>query len=160
MCNFCNATFTDKLSKKIRPVNTSVWQVETATTIKEFSNAWNVSANIWLRYFVYMRLGEYSRVVRTFLTFIVSAFWHGFFPGYYLSFLTWPWMLHAERRLHKRFASSMVPRFCKVCFKIVAWAVTQLAIDYAALGFHFLLFRETLDAWSSLWWMHLILIFC
>lgn len=42
---------------------------------------WNMSTMVWLRYVVYERWRTVAGV------FFFSAFWHGFYAGYYLTFL-------------------------------------------------------------------------
>lgn len=47
---------------------------------------WNMGANRWLRYYVYMRVtpfGQTGGMKSTMITYSVSALWHGFYPGYY-----------------------------------------------------------------------------
>jgi lysophospholipid acyltransferase len=57
---------------------------------KELIANWNVSVHLWLKYYVYLRLldknkkGSNSKAAL--LTFIVSGFWHGLYPGYAVFF--------------------------------------------------------------------------
>lgn len=61
--------------------------------IKYFSSAWNMSVADWLRNYVFMRSLPTSKnrskgIARaTLTTFIVSAIWHGFYPGFMMFFL-------------------------------------------------------------------------
>ena len=54
---------------------------------------WNMSIHFWLKYNVYIRVlssnGPFrnNRVMASFITFIFSAIWHGFYPSYYVSFV-------------------------------------------------------------------------
>ena len=54
---------------------------------------WNNSIHIWLKYNVYTRvLGSSGRfknnkIIASFITYVFSALWHGFYPSYYVSFL-------------------------------------------------------------------------
>lgn len=48
-------------------------------------DAWNKGTNLWLRYVMYERA---SPKYNTVMTYTLSAFWHGFYPGYYVTFLT------------------------------------------------------------------------
>lgn len=50
--------------------------------LRESIEAWNMGTNRWLRMIVYERVNKYS----TILTYALSAVWHGFYPGYYLTF--------------------------------------------------------------------------
>ena len=53
---------------------------------------WNNSIHVWLKYNVYTRVigssGKFkdNKIIAAFITYAVSAFWHGFYPSYYVSF--------------------------------------------------------------------------
>lgn len=55
--------------------------------IRNGINCWNTGTNAWLRYVVYERMEKYEKY-KTLCTFLLSAIWHGFYPGYYLCFTT------------------------------------------------------------------------
>ncbi len=51
---------------------------------------WNIKTNTWLRNYVYLRVtprGKKPGFRASLVTFTTSAFWHGMYPGYYLSFV-------------------------------------------------------------------------
>lgn len=56
-----------------------------STNIRDAINSWNCGTNRWLRMIVYERV---PKKYGTILTFTLSAVWHGFYPGYYLTFAT------------------------------------------------------------------------
>ena len=52
---------------------------------------WNNSIHIWLKYNVFIRVlsskkFKNNKVMASFITFIFSAIWHGFYPSYFFSF--------------------------------------------------------------------------
>lgn len=51
----------------------------------------------WLRKCVYERVRSNGQ----FITFMVSAFWHGFYGGYYFSFFLWFAMVHLAQLVFK-----------------------------------------------------------
>ncbi len=64
-------------------------EVEFAQNSHAYVGGWNVRTSKWLRDYVYLRIsprgtkpGPYASLG----TFIFSAVWHGFYPGYYLTF--------------------------------------------------------------------------
>ena len=63
----------------------------TSNRVKDFLASWNISTHLWLKYYVYLRLlnnknhGS-TNAFATFMTFLVSAIWHGFYPGFYSFF--------------------------------------------------------------------------
>ena len=57
--------------------------------VRELMQNWNMGVQRWLRDYVYMRQVRpdgrplwYANI----MTYMVSAMWHGFYPGYYLTF--------------------------------------------------------------------------
>eukprot|EP00658_Telonema_sp_P-2_P034158 TRINITY_DN2495_c0_g1_i10.p1 TRINITY_DN2495_c0_g1~~TRINITY_DN2495_c0_g1_i10.p1 ORF type:complete len:513 (+),score=105.19 TRINITY_DN2495_c0_g1_i10:258-1796(+) len=51
------------------------------------SKAWNQKTQVWLQTYTYFRVpgGRFAQLMSTYA---VSAFWHGFYPGFYLAFFT------------------------------------------------------------------------
>lgn len=79
-----------------RVSNCSMLAVETAPHMTDVTNNWNMGVNNWLKNYVYFRVEAPSAIVRlgvpskTFTNLVTkatSAFWHGFYPSYYLFFL-------------------------------------------------------------------------
>lgn len=64
--------------------NVSAAGYELSTSFKGSIDAWNKGTTRWLRMVVYERTGNY----KTALTFGLSALWHGFYPGYYITAVT------------------------------------------------------------------------
>lgn len=71
--------------------NMDIIGFEFAPSIREASRAWNKGTQNWLERYVYSRTGNSLMA-----TYFVSAFWHGFYPGYYLFFMSRTWCLHAD----------------------------------------------------------------
>jgi lysophospholipid acyltransferase len=70
--------------------NINPWEVELAQNTRAYLGGWNINTNNWLRNYVYLRVtprGKKPGFRATLATFTTSAFWHGFYPGYYLSFV-------------------------------------------------------------------------
>jgi lysophospholipid acyltransferase len=58
-----------------------------AENMSQASKAWNQKTQVWLQTYTYRRFpgGRFGQLMATYA---VSAYWHGFYPGYYLSFFT------------------------------------------------------------------------
>lgn len=70
--------------------NVDPWKVETAQNPRGYLAGWNMNTNNWLRNYVYLRVtprGKKPGFRASLTTFVTSAFWHGFYPGYYLTFI-------------------------------------------------------------------------
>ncbi len=76
--------------------NCNFFLCETASSVPELSGNWNIRVSDWLKHTIYLRIVDVppflkkSFNVRSFAnicTKLTSAFWHGFYPGYYVFFL-------------------------------------------------------------------------
>lgn len=70
--------------------NIDPWSLETAQNSHGYLGSWNKNTNHWLRNYVYLRVtpkGKKPGFRASLATFTTSAFWHGFYPGYYMTFI-------------------------------------------------------------------------
>lgn len=64
--------------------------VEFAQNSHAYLGNWNINTNHWLRNYIYLRVtpkGKKPGFRASMATFVTSAFWHGFAPGYYMTFM-------------------------------------------------------------------------
>eukprot|EP00970_Alexandrium_tamarense_P019938 scaffold14643_cov1538-Alexandrium_tamarense.AAC.1 len=124
--------------------NIDVIQFETAPNLKTLSAAWNKKTANWLAKYVYIRTGG-----SLFATYGMSAFWHGFYPGYYLFFMSVPMMAFCERIGRKK----LTPRFGNgkkwSPYGIVCIIATSLMTEYMIQPFQLLAFDWAWENWSS-----------
>lgn len=90
---------------------------------------------------------------------LISAYWHGIHPGYYLSFLTIPLCLASEvsmdAGLRRRLSDSG-----KLVFDWVHWFLKMRAYDYMCMGFVLLTFSDTVRYWRSIYFaIHVVAVF-
>lgn len=78
--------------------NCNIYDLEMATSLKVNIESWNVLTAKWLRHTVYDRAPLW---IRTWAVFCISAFWHGFYPGYYILFLTGAFATEAARLMRR-----------------------------------------------------------
>ncbi|XP_008298018.1 lysophospholipid acyltransferase 1 [Stegastes partitus] len=134
--------------------NLNIIGIETATSFKTFIDNWNIRTGIWLKTVCYDRVPKHQLA----LTFILSALWHGVYPGYYFTFLTAIPITVAARAVRKSvrhfFLSSGVLKFG---YDILTWAATQLAICYTVMPFLLLAVDHTLVYYRSMYFhVHII----
>lgn len=70
--------------------NVDPWGLETAQNSHAYLGSWNKNTNHWLRNYIYLRVtpkGKKPGFRASMATFATSALWHGFYPGYYLTFV-------------------------------------------------------------------------
>ncbi|CAG8653871.1 19051_t:CDS:2 [Gigaspora margarita] len=83
-----------------RVTNIDIIGYETADNIKQLLESWNMNTNKWLKNYVYLRVtppGQKPGFISTITTFGISAIWHGFYPGYYLTFITGAFVQNLHR---------------------------------------------------------------
>jgi hypothetical protein len=121
--------------------NVDALTFETADNLKTLTAAWNKKTANWLGKYVYMRTGG-SLVA----TYGLSAFWHGFYPGYYFFFLSVPLLTFCERTARKK----ITPLFDgSILYNLVCRVVTTVFVNYTVIPFQLLAFDWALVAWKS-----------
>ncbi|XP_040020282.2 lysophospholipid acyltransferase 1 [Gasterosteus aculeatus] len=134
--------------------NLNILGIETATSFKRFIDNWNIQTGIWLKTVCYDRAPKH----RLALTFILSALWHGVYPGYYFTFITAIPVTMAARAVRKSFRIYFLgSRGLKLGYDVLTWAATQLAICYTVMPFLLLAVEPTLVYYRSMYFhIHII----
>uniref|UniRef100_F6WIK0 Membrane bound O-acyltransferase domain containing 1 n=1 Tax=Monodelphis domestica TaxID=13616 RepID=F6WIK0_MONDO len=134
--------------------NLNIWKIETATSFKMYIENWNIQTAAWLKRVCYERAPWYP----TALTFILSALWHGVYPGYYFTFITGILVTLAARAMRTTcrhyFLSS---ESLKAAYDVVTWACTQLAVSYTVAPFVILAVEPAITLYKSLYFhLHIV----
>uniref|UniRef100_W5MR98 Membrane bound O-acyltransferase domain containing 1 n=1 Tax=Lepisosteus oculatus TaxID=7918 RepID=W5MR98_LEPOC len=134
--------------------NLNIWKIETATSFKMFIDNWNIQTGAWLKRVCYDRAPYYP----TALTFVLSALWHGVYPGYYFTFITAIPITIAAKAVRKNFRHYFLSSWTiKIMYDILTWAVTQLAVCYTVMPFLLLAVEPTLTFYKSMYFhFHII----
>lgn len=128
--------------------NINILGIETATSYKTFIDNWNIRTGIWLKMVCYDRATRY----RLPLTFVLSALWHGLYPGYYFTFLTGIPFTIAARAIRKSIRHYFIgSKILKLVYDIVTWAATQLAISYTVMPFLLIAVEPTMIYYRSMY---------
>ncbi|XP_062344486.1 lysophospholipid acyltransferase 2 [Cinclus cinclus] len=126
--------------------NLRIQQIEFSTSFKMFLDNWNIQTALWLKRVCYER-ATFSPTIQTF---ILSAIWHGVYPGYYLTFLTGVLMTLAARAIRNNIRHYFVESpAVKLCYDIVTWVATQAAISYTVVPFVLLSVKPSFTFYSS-----------
>mmetsp|Transcript_27919 Transcript_27919/g.42954 ORF Transcript_27919/g.42954 Transcript_27919/m.42954 type:complete len:504 (+) Transcript_27919:84-1595(+) len=126
-------------------INVNIIGFETAPDVRTLSSEWNMKTQNWLARYVYMRTGG-SLVA----TYGLSAFWHGFYPGYYMFFFTIPLYTTCEREIRKKISphfANHTSRFSP--YYILCTLVTSFFIMYAVVTFPLLALEWSWACWKS-----------
>ncbi|KAI0883473.1 MBOAT family protein [Annulohypoxylon maeteangense] len=140
--------------------NINPWGVETAQNSRAYLGNWNMNTNKWLRYYVYLRVTPRNRKPgfrASMATFVTSAFWHGFYPGYYMSFVLASFVQQAAknyRRTIRPFFLDPVtqkPLPSKKYYDIASWLATQTTFSFVVAPFVILRLDQSLLAWRHVY---------
>ncbi|XP_049539410.1 lysophospholipid acyltransferase 6 isoform X1 [Anopheles darlingi] len=135
--------------------NIQVLEFEFGTNFRNCINAWNAGTNRWLRMVVFERV---PKRYGTFLTFSLSALWHGFYPGYYMTFATGALIVVAARTARKLFREPFqrTPA-TRTLYDVLTCLVTRVFMAYATFPFVLLDFRASLDMYLNVFMcLHLV----
>ncbi|XP_060042998.1 lysophospholipid acyltransferase 2 isoform X1 [Erinaceus europaeus] len=134
--------------------NLRIQKIEMSTSFKMFLDNWNIQTALWLKRVCYER----ASLSPTIQTFILSAIWHGVYPGYYLTFLTGVVMTLAARAMRNNFRHYFIePLYLKSLYDVITWIVTQIAISYTVVPFVLLSIKPSLMFYSSWYYcLHII----
>ncbi|KAJ0414535.1 MBOAT, membrane-bound O-acyltransferase family-domain-containing protein [Aspergillus carlsbadensis] len=147
--------------------NIDPWKLETAQNSHAYLGNWNKNTNHWLRNYVYLRVtpkGKKPGFRASLATFTTSAFWHGFYPGYYLTFV----LGSLVQTVAKNFRRHVRPFFLspdgstsgpyKRYYDFASWFVTQTVMSFVVMPFIFLSFSESTYVWQSVYYYGVIFI--
>jgi len=127
--------------------NMDIVAFETGTSMQAISTVWNKKSSVWLTRYIYIRTN--GSLVATYMT---SAFWHGFYPGYYLFFLSVPIASMAERQFKKKLS----PTFNKlgVVYTLLSFCYVTALKSYLVMPFKLLSFDRSFEYYKSQFFLH------
>uniref|UniRef100_A0A1E1X484 Putative conserved plasma membrane protein n=1 Tax=Amblyomma aureolatum TaxID=187763 RepID=A0A1E1X484_9ACAR len=130
--------------------NVDIVTIETSTSLRELLIAWNKSTQTWLRTVSYERVRRH----RTQLTFVLSAMWHGFYPGYYLTFGTGIFFTLGARAVRR----SVRPFFqgsrrSRKLYDLLTSLATRVAVAYMVFPFLLLDFQSSIKVYRHFWFV-------
>jgi hypothetical protein len=111
--------------------NVDILGFELASDVQNMSKNWNKKTSFWLTRYVYIRTGG-----NLFAVYAMSAFWHGFYPGYYIFFLSVPIATFCDR-LAKKKLSPLIPPSSSLhmLYSFMGTLSTTVTINYMILPF-------------------------
>ncbi|KAI9854552.1 MAG: lysophospholipid acyltransferase [Trichoglossum hirsutum] len=140
--------------------NVNPWGIETAQNTRAYLENWNINTNHWLRNYMYLRVtprGKKPGFRASMATFITSAFWHGFYPGYYLTFILASFLQTVAKRFRRHIrpfflsADGKTPTKYKIYYDICGYLATQASFSFVAAPFIVLGFKDCLIVWARVY---------
>lgn len=143
--------------QNVRPL-----KVEFSADPRQIVSDWNITTNLWLRGCVYKRLGIHQHGSEgkpgfrvSLATYAVSAFWHGFYPGYYLTFISMALVTFFCRLVYKTFTWPLHP----ILRPLILYVPVFTIINYVTFPFALQTFKESIKFWKNYFFsVHIFLI--
>lgn len=135
--------------------NMNIWSFETCTSMRDAILAWNKTTQVWLRRTAHDRVPKRYSVIATYA---LSAVWHGFYPGYYMTFLSGALFTMAARK-GRRIIGPLFRKgkFLPTVYNIITFILTRLTIAYCAFPFVVLDFKGSYDLYRSMYFsLHIL----
>ena len=147
--------------------NVDIWAVERAESMYAMINNWNISTAKYLKTCVYDKLRQETSKRATLFTFMLSAFWHGFYGGYYLSFASGALLLITSRAIRKTARPLIVTTtsntdlnvYLRVMYNTVGWGLTNIFGAYMMAPFALLTFKDSMTFYKDTYFIGHILCF-
>jgi lysophospholipid acyltransferase len=141
--------------------NILISKIELADNPKMITDNWNMNTAVWLKRYIYFRFREGKKPgqMNTIVTFLTSAFWHGFYPGYYIAFFMGAVAVNAarnSRRLIRPYfltASGAGNYPLKWAYDIVGKLMAAVMLNQVLMPFALLTLTDSLTFWHSCYWI-------
>eukprot|EP00981_Chlorochromonas_danica_P004813 scaffold967_cov173-Ochromonas_danica.AAC.24 len=146
--------------------NIDIISFETATNSSAASRAWNKRTQGWLERYTYLRTGK-----SLYMTYFISALWHGLYPGFFCVFFTIAWITEVEKLIRDKINPWIVPGYTakpneptpntiqSKIYNIVATITFSFMLNYTAQPFSMGSLERTLEALrGSSYYGHLALL--
>lgn len=119
------------------------WEMETANSVNDITKYWNHQIHLWLKNYVQQRVvkpGTRAGMKENLLVFMTSAFWHGFYPFYYVMFLFSYLFAEITKDVYRsRILVQWIPYPVRYA---ITWFFTYMIMNYLAMGFNQLTFEK------------------
>ncbi|CAI7677818.1 unnamed protein product [Penicillium manginii] len=145
--------------------NVDPWSLETAQNSHAYLGSWNKNTNHWLRNYVYLRVtpkGKKPGFRASMATFATSALWHGFYPGYYMTFVLGSFIQTVAKNFRRYVRPFFLtpdganPMPSKRYYDFLSWLVTQLTLGFAVIPFIVLSFNDSMAVWSRVYYYGIV----
>ena len=131
------------------------------------------SLSLSLSLLTYRCVYERSPIAPTLVTFTLSAIWHGFYPGYYFTFIFFGIETEAARKVQcihvtckpNNYYAMIIILFSQIrrlvrpyfqgslplkwCYHVATWTATRMLLDFGTLPFEFMWMNLGLCFWWS-----------
>ena len=132
-----------------------LWNLDFSSSVKELIASWNMSVPKWLKNYVFLRIASKDKKRGGFMkaaicTFLVSAVWHGFYPGFYIFFV----LLGTVDYVSKLYGQLLMPLVSGILpdpvIYMISWIWCFYWFSYINISFFLLSFENSHTIYSSM----------
>jgi hypothetical protein len=130
-----------------------VWPMWSSGDLKSIVDRWNISVTMWLRKYVYFRVltvYPHNRTLAQISTLMTSAFWHGFYPAYYIFYVNIFFLNDLVKLVHER------PLQAPKALRVLAALAMHYVLLYTGLAFLTLGFYEAIRSYAAFHFIPLV----
>jgi lysophospholipid acyltransferase len=138
----------------------NLWKIEANLNPKEVIQYWNRTVHIWLKYYVFMRIVNQeskflkgNHFIATIITFFISAFWHGFYPVYYLFFVQYFLIEQIASILEKKYDIFNKIKRSNDTVKIIWWLIEYFYLTWFGASFILLTVPRVINFYESFYYI-------
>ncbi|XP_064382585.1 lysophospholipid acyltransferase 6-like [Halichondria panicea] len=118
--------------------------VELPPNPRSISISWNITSGMWLRRVCYERVPFSPTIATMFL----SAWWHGFYPGYYCAFFFFSVAIEVARKLRRLVRPHFLHSPFKWSYDVITIVLSRYIFDFGIISLDQLWMRQTILFWS------------
>lgn len=131
--------------------------------VKDFLSCWNISVHKWLKYYVFMRLLPNKKksnalLIPSCVTFMVSAIWHGFYPGF-LSFFFGAFLMDYHNKMSSEVLGPLFSWCPDIIQNVSICLFYYICCSYFSVSFWVLYFEDFTRIYGEMYYcVHVLLI--
>ncbi|XP_011310278.1 lysophospholipid acyltransferase 7 [Fopius arisanus] len=129
--------------------NIDIPAVERCFLVRHAMKSWNITVQYWMAAYVYKQFP--SKTLRTAATFTISAVWHGWAFGYYVSLLSLIFFLPVEDLYVKFYHQSEENSFKKNGLWALLYFLRFSCMSYLGIGFQLLEYDNTVYYFTNIY---------
>ncbi|XP_012258883.1 lysophospholipid acyltransferase 7 [Athalia rosae] len=136
--------------------NINTWGVESCTNVRVAMKMWNTCTQYWMANCVYRRFPH--KGLRTLVTFVLSALWHGYYFGYYNTICSIVLYLPMDDIYVKFNNHSEENSLAKKGWSFFGWFMKTFCMCYLGLSFQVLKMADALTLYGTIYFVGHILV--
>ncbi len=138
-----------------RADNANLTRIELSINPRVRIQYWNRGIHLWLKYYVFFKIPKSLRVggIPSFVTFGLSAIWHGFYPVYYLFFFEYYMIEQVSAYMENKYDIFNKIEKWDTVYKWTYNILVSFILHYFGLTFSILTMYENYNFYRAFYWV-------